>query len=623
MPTDQLILLAIIAATTLLYIVRWIPPEATSVLAVVALALFGVLEPSDALSGFSSTATLTVGAMFVLSGGLLRTGALEAITVWLAKYSHGSPRRLLLMMGIVIPIASAFVNNTPVVVMMVPVALSLGSQFNIRPSKLLIPISYFAVLGGTITLIGTSTNILVDDLYRSSGGEGFSLFTFAPLGLIYCVVGVGFILLFSERLLPNRAPLVDLISRPNASYVTEIVIGSNSSLVGRVAERVFERIATVDRVTAVPHPRHRRLGKPARIAKAPAVENDSLELLELIRDGTIYRAEETRMLQLHAHDTLLVAGTPKDLTLFIENTGAQLATVLEDDQRTPTQSIDQKVVEAVVLPDSSLNGRLIRTLDLSRLYGLKVLGLQQNGRQLLSGLREMRLQSGHVLLLQGDASALRACSETNKLLLVEGVDGSILRAGKNRQALLIMLGVVLLATFSPIPIVVLALAGAALMVISNCLRPDEALRSLDPATLLLLAAAIPLGLAMQSTGLAQSLVDVLLSGNLASNPVLFLSIFYLLTNLLTQIISNNAAAVLLTPIALSLAASAGIAYTPLLVAIAFGASAAFMTPMGYQTNAIVMGPGGYTFGDYLRIGIPLSVVMWLTATVFIPLFWPL
>ena len=251
------------------------------------------------------------------------------------------------------------------------------------------------------------------------------------------------------------------------------------------------------------------------------------------------------------------------------------------------------------------------------------MGLQRHGGHRRMGLRNTRLQSGDVLLLQGTLQGLQQASTALRMLIIEGVEGAIVRTAKNRIALLIMLAVILLAAFTSLPIVILALGGAALMIVTRCLRVDEAFATLDPATLMLLVGTIPLGIAMESTGLAPMAVHQLLAVIGGADPRLFLSFFYLLTSLLTELISNNAVAVLLTPIALQLALSMGIDPKPLLMAIAFGASASFMTPMGYQTNAIVMGPGGYVFKDYLKIGTLLNLLMWLAATFLIPVFWPL
>jgi di/tricarboxylate transporter len=280
-------------------------------------------------------------------------------------------------------------------------------------------------------------------------------------------------------------------------------------------------------------------------------------------------------------------------------------------------------VEAVVLPDSPQRGRLISDVGLNQRFDVKIMGLQRNGQQFSSGLRNMRLESGNVLLLQGSPSDLSKAAEWAHLLMVEGIDGTIPRRHKNRLSLLIMVNVVLLAAFTHLSIGVLALAGAALMIVTRCINVEEAVESLSVDTLLLLAATIPMGIAIQTTGMAQTIVHGLLSLGESLSPILFLSALFLLTFLLTQLLSNNAVAVLFTPIALTLAAQLGIDPKPLLMAVAFGASTSFMTPMGYQTNAIVMGPGGYTFGDFLRLGVPLSLILWLVATLCIPIIWPL
>jgi di/tricarboxylate transporter len=429
----------------------------------------------------------------------------------------------------------------------------------------------------------------------------------------------------SQRLLPAHAPLPNLLGIGNHNaYLSEFVVTSESSVGGKPAGQVCDRIATMGRHGPAQTGRqHRRIANPQRQHAAPGGEKDAIELLQVIRAPKAYRAEEAQRLTLQAGDVLTVAGTPKQITLFAENNGLELMSVLEDGERMPMGDVEHKVVEAVVLPSSSYRRRRIGDLDLNRLYGVKIMGLQHRGRQMVSGLRETRLAAGDVLLLQGRPEDLRLAAERGAFMLVEGADAAILRTTKNRVALFIMLGVVLLAALTDIPIVILAMAGAALMILTKCLRTDEALRSIDAGTIFLLAGTIPLGLAMETTGLAQLMVDGLVAALGHASPVIFLSVFYLLTNLLTQLLSNNAVAVLLVPIALNLSVTLGVDPKPLLMAVAFAASASFMTPMGYQTNAIVMGPGGYTVRDYLRIGVPLSLIMWLLASLLIPVIWPL
>ncbi len=591
---EILILSGIIVAALILFIVRPFPVEITAALIVVALAVTGILSPQEALSGFSSTATVTVAAMFVLSAGLMRTGALEILTSQLGRFCHLDVRRLLLTLAFVVALPSAFVNNTPVVVIMVPVLLSICRGSGAPTSKVFIPISYFSILGGTCTLIGTSTNILIDDLYRKVGGPGFGIFDFLPFGLLYLLIGVVIIILLAPKLLPDRSSLAGLLmSERPATFVTEFVIRPDSPLIGKRVGEVFTKDCAV-------------------------------RLLELIRGEEIVFAGRATHMQIEPDDALIVEGRPKDISRFLAGSfGVQLASVIEDEHRVPMKTLQLRLVEAVVLPDSPFVGRKVRDLGLNRLYGVKVIAVQRHGRQHRYQIRAMRLHRGDVLLLQADEHGLLALRETGAVLIVEGVERTVARRERMHLAAVLMALVVLSTALLKIPLVVSALSGAVLMIVTGCLRMDEAVRSVDPATILLLAGTIPLGVAMQKTGLAGLIANSIGSDLIRSHPHVLVSSMYLAAAALTSVLSNNAAAVLLTPIALDIAAAMQVNPKTLLMAVAFGASASFATPIGYQTNAIVMGPGGYTFGDYLRIGIPLTIALWIAATFLVPVFWPL
>jgi len=374
---DQIVYTLILIVAIVLYATRWLPIEATAGLVIGSLALSGILSVGEALSGLSNPATVTIAAMFVLSGALIRTGALELLVRLLRSGAGNSVPRLMLMLALVVGVASAFLNNTPVVVMIVPVVLALARQNDVKPSKLLLPVSYFAILGGTCTLIGTSTNLIVDQAARAYGGSGFTIFEFAPLGICYFLLGSLYILFAYRRSLPDRAPLSSMLPADRgATFVTELVVGSEAPLVGKAIEEVFP---------------------PSR---------KEVRLIEVVRGEHVIFAVTAMDLVVEPGDSLIVEGTPQGITRFIEAQGVRIASVVEDEKRVEIRSMDLSIVEAVVLPDSPFVARSVATLGLNRLYGVKVMAIQRHGLQHRYHLRGMRLKGGDVLLLQSDRRGL-------------------------------------------------------------------------------------------------------------------------------------------------------------------------------------------------------------------------
>ena len=611
----------ILTAATYLFITARVPWELTSILIMVGLALTRILTPAEAVAGFANLATVTIAAMFVLSEGMVRTGALELVSVFLGRVVKGSSVRLLLVLAATVPLLSAFVNNTPVVVMMVPVIVSLCLRNRLSVSKILIPLSYFSILGGTMTLIGTSTNILVNELQIANGEPSFRMFTFAPMGAVAIVGGVLLIIALGDKLLADRDAEESDRDMPAHAFFSQMLIPPNSALVGR---RVVESFANLK----VSQSMQRRVSRVRRLDgdPEPADENAEVRLLSLSKGGI----DEPHSLEpgeeFQAQDLVQMKGSAQGLATIRDRYELEPNLARVDRRRQQSDASEpEETLQAVILSRSALIGRTLLEVESLRDFTVTVAGILTSGSGPTDRITpNTELASGDALLLTGPRSELNRVRDRYGVLYTE--DDPKLPTSLDRKylAIAVMAMVVLGGALTTIPIAILALIGACIMVITGCLSTEQAFDALDTKTLMLIAGTIPLGQGMQTSGLSQRIADTLMaSGAMQDNVYLTVSILFIVASVLSAFISNAAVAVLLVPIALQMASSMGIASRPLLMAVCFGASSSFSTPIGYQTNTIVQRPGRYRYLDYARLGVPLQVLVWGLCTFLLPAFYPL
>lgn len=571
--------LAVIAFTRL-------PVDFTFLGALSLLMLFRVIPVEEALLGFGSTGLVTVAAMYVVAAGLRDTGVVS----WIARQLLGRPKSVpaaqLRLMGPVAAV-SALINNTPLVAIMIPAVREWGRNLGISTSKLMLPLSYAAVLGGTITLIGTSTNLVVAGMLSQRADIQLGLFSIAAIGLPTAVAGIAFILLFGDRLLPTRVPLMEELSDPR-EYSVAMTVAVNGPLVGKTIE-------------------------------AAGLRNLShLYLLELERQGTITPAVEPEQV-LEADDRLVFVGMVDSVLELQRIPGLTPAEgqVFKLDGRRP----DRILVEAVVSGSGPLIGRTIRTGRFRNYYGAAVVAVARSGTRLRKKIGDIVLRPGDTLLLEAPPGFVEAQKNSRDFYLVSPIpDSSPPHLERRAFATVIIGALVALVTTGVLPMVTAALLAAGAMLLTRCVSADAARRSIDWPVLIVIGSAIGIGRALEMTG-ATDLLATALAGISGGNPHLMVLVLYLVTVLFTEMITNNAAAVLMFPVALGLAASMGISVVPFAVTIMMAASASFATPVGYQTNLMVMGPGGYKFRDYLTLGLPLTVITCLLSTLLIPLIW--
>ena len=584
---ESVLVFAILIGAVVLFVSEKYPIDFVALLVLGVLLALGLVTPEEGISGFSNPATVTVAAMFVLSAGLQKTGATAAIGRLMVHYGRNYYSALIVIMG-TITVISAFVNNTAAVAVFIPLVMIVANRRKIAASRLLIPLSYASQFGGVCTLVGTSTNLLVSSISEQAGYGAFSMFEFTRMGLVLFVGGVSFFLLFSRWLLPERKAQELAVTYQLGEYLTELRVTESSPLVGK---SVLES----------------RLGQDHDVTVLRLLHQKEEPVWAPLRQA------------LQTGDVLLVRGRIRELMRLRES--ARLELNVEFKLRDETlQTEDLRLVQALVAPESELIGKNLKELDFRNRYKALVLAIQKRGETIHDKLNSVELGLGDALLIQAHAAQIANLREDPDFIVLDEVAGAPLKH-KAPLVLGILAAVVGLAAFNVMPILITALLGCVALVLTRVLRLDEAYQAINWQVIFLLAGILPLGIAMQKSGAAGLIAARAVEAVGGYGPVAVLAVVYVMTSIMTDTMSNNAAAVLLAPIAISTAEQIGVDPRPLLMAITFAASTGFSTPVGYQTNTMIYNPGGYKYTDFLRTGVPLSLLFWLLSVIFIPRFW--
>jgi di/tricarboxylate transporter len=582
----------ILVIAMLLLITERLPVDLTSIGIVVVLILTEILTPREAIAGFASPAVITVGAMFLISKGMIRTGAVGFISQKVIELSRGRPTLAMAMILTIVGLASAFINNTPVVVLFIPIVLSLSCELNFSQSKFLIPVSYASILAGTCTLIGSSTNIIVSDLSANYGFGPLSMFELSRLGVPIAFFGIVFLIFAAPKLMPSmHNPVCELKDDEHRRYLAELQIPRESSIIGEDPDLYFTK------------------------------KYSNMEVLELIRYSHVFYPDRDAV-RIAPDDLLLVKGSANDLVEILNQDIVEL-NLAEQGMSFGADQKESLIVELIIPPESSLLGERLAESRLRLDPDIHIIAIKRRELHYTEQkLKDIRLKIGDVLLVRCPESSLDRLRGETDFIIVEDVHHEIVHKRLASRAFLIFGGLVAAASTGLADIMVCALAAAFLMILTGCLQLRDAYRAVEGQVLLIIIAAIALSAALEKTGASELYANAFLSLFTGASPVLALSGVIFLTSISTHLLTNNATAILILPIAISAAQGLGVDPKPFIIAVCFGASACFATPIGYQTNLLVYGPGGYRFSDYFKLGMPLNLLVLFMGSIFIPVIWP-
>jgi len=587
MSIASVVVLVLILVAGVLFLTEKLSIDMVALLIMAILILSGVITPDEGIAGFSNRATVTIGALFVLSAGLFKTGAANFAGLYLSRLGKRNFWFTLIAMMLSIGVLSAFMNHTAVVAIFIPIVLDIARDIKTSPSKLLMPLAFSSIFGGVCTLVGSSTNILVNSIAEKSGEATFGMFEFAELGLMVFGVGILYMFLVGIRLIPDRGG--DLRKAlVKGRYLTEVVV----------------------------QPQAKFLGKPLR--ESPLVRDLDIESLEIFRGDTRLCPPLSEVV-LAGGDLLRVSCDVEKIRKLQELNGITLRSV-------PAGGLERRregdyLVEAVVAPDSMLVGKTLREAHFRSVFGAGVHAIRHRGETMTDDLEATTLYPGDTLLIEARQDIIDRLRDHDAFVVVSEVGLPTFRKRKMLVAIAIVAGVIASSTAGLMPLVASSVIGAVLIVFTRCLTLHEAYTAIDWKVIFLLAGVLTLGTALEKTGIATAVANVLISTAGAWGPTALVSVLYVLTTLFTEIVSNKAAVALLAPIAIITARTMGIDPHPLLMAVAFAGSVTFMTPVGHQVNTMIYGPGRFRFTDFMLVGLPLNVAFWILSTFLIPRLW--